>query len=396
MQGGALFAGGVFTTVAGAPRQRLVKVSTATGAVDPTFTGSANDRVLSVVKHPTQDILFASGNFSVLAGVARTGVGALSSVTGAGVGPAFQSSVRPTLDLALNHDGSMLYGALGAGSNSATAWDSSSGSRRWRQTTMGDVQAIDHFGGIVYFGFHDGYQNDTRLKLLAADAVSGVLADEFRPTFNNFWGIFAVDATERGVVAGGEFTSVTGVPAQGFVRFIGDLAPSPSQQTFVDGSNASWTYWDRGNLDPGWQASGYDDVTWLAGSAEFGYGDGDEATVVSWGPSATSKYITTYFRTRFAVDQVPQQLLAQLVIDDGAVVYINGVEAVRDNMPNGTVTASTRASVGRSGQDERAVRSFTLDPGLLVTGVNTLAIEVHQNSSSSSDLSMDADLIGFP
>lgn len=392
---GWLYVGGDFTTVGGVTRQRVAKVLATTGAVDPAFVGRADTKVMSVVKHPVQDVLYLSGSFTSAGGLPRTGVAAVSSVTGTAHPQTFQSSVRPILDLALNDDGSLLFGALGAGSNSATAWDAATGVRRWRQTTMGDVQAVDHHGGQVYFGFHDGYQDDTRLKLLVADAVTGVVDDAFRPTFNHFWGIFAIDATATGVVAGGEFTLVSGIPAQGFVRFTGGAPPPPTtQQTYVDGSSASWTYWDNGNLAAGWQGPAFDDGGWAQGSAEFGYGDGDEATVVSWGPSASAKHITAYFRTRFTIDTVPDTLVVTMVVDDGAVVHLNGVEAARDNMPIGPVTATTRAATNRDGQAERALRSFTLDPDLLVPGTNTLAIEVHQSSSSSSDLSLDADLVG--
>ena len=37
----------------------------------------------------------------------------------------------------------------------------------------------------------------------------------------------------------------------------------------------------------------------MSGAAELGYGDGDEATVVSFGPSSSNKFITTYFRQSF-------------------------------------------------------------------------------------------------
>ncbi len=392
---GWVYAGGDFGAIGGVARQRVAKLLATTGAVDAAFVGRADAKVTSLIKHPTQNVLYVAGNFSSAGGAPRTGVAAVSSLTGTAGPQAYQSSVRPVLDLALNDDGSLLFGALAAGSNSATAWDSATGVRRWRQTTMGDVQAIDHHDGQVYFGFHDGYQDDTRLKLLVADERTGVVDLAFRPTFNYFWGIFAIDATATGVVAGGEFTNVSGIPAQGFVRFTGGAAPPPTvQQTYVDGSAASWTYWDRGNLAPGWQGSTFDDSGWATGSAEFGYGDGDEATVVGFGPSASSKYITTYFRTQFTVDTVPQDLTVTMVVDDGAVVYVNGVEAVRDNMPGGAVTATTRASATRDGQAERALRAFTLDPALLVPGTNTLAVEVHQASSSSSDISLDADLVG--
>src|SRR5690606_31812438 len=116
--------------------------------------------------------------------------------------------------------------------------------------------------------------------------------------------------------------------------------------------------------------------------------------VVAFGPNANQKYITTYFRTTFQVTDLPSTATIQLMADDGAVVYLNGVEVVHDNMPTGTITDTTRASSGRSGGDENALRPFAVPTELLRSGVNSIAVEVHQNRPDSSDLSFDLDLSG--
>src|SRR5439155_16132606 len=61
-----------------------------------------------------------------------------------------------------------------------------------------------------------------------------------------------------------------------------------------------WKYWDRGGALPSaWTSRFYDDTQWASGPAQLGYGDGDEATVVSFGPDPDTKYTTTYFRRGF-------------------------------------------------------------------------------------------------
>ena len=50
-----------------------------------------------------------------------------------------------------------------------------------------------------------------------------------------------------------------------------------------------------------WQTVGFDDSQWASGPAQFGFGEGDEATVVSSGADAKHKHITTYFRHAFDV-----------------------------------------------------------------------------------------------
>jgi hypothetical protein len=80
--------------------------------------------------------------------------------------------------------------------------------------------------------------------------------------------------------------------------------------------------------------------------------------------------------------------------DDGAVVYLNGVEVWRTNMPTGSVGFLTPASVAIGGADESTFVQTTISPSLLVTGTNVLAIELHQSGGTSSDISFDLQLIG--
>jgi len=86
-----------------------------------------------------------------------------------------------------------------------------------------------------------------------------------------------------------------------------------------------WRYLDNGS-DPGtaWRAAGFDDSAWSAGPAPLGYGDGDEATTVGFGPNASAKYITTYFRTRFPVADLSAitGLGLRVLRDDGVAVYL--------------------------------------------------------------------------
>ncbi len=219
IQGGWIYAGGTFTTVQGAPHLRLARLSAQTGDNHATFNASANATVRGVVKSPTTDQLYAAGSFSTLSSSPRTGVGAVDASSGAVTGTVFQSSVRPTLGLAISDDGTQLFGAQGSSRNSAVAWSPLSGTEQWSVRTDGDIQAIDYHLGQVYFGFHDGYKGDTRIRLLRATAATGAVDMGFIPYFDRFWGVFAISVSDVAVVAGGEFTKVSGVPAQGFVRF---------------------------------------------------------------------------------------------------------------------------------------------------------------------------------
>jgi hypothetical protein len=60
--------------------------------------------------------------------------------------------------------------------------------------------------------------------------------------------------------------------------------------------------------------------------------------------------------------------------DDGAVVWLNGSELVRSNMPaTGDIVWGTSASTAAVGADETAFFSYPIDPRELRTGINVLA-----------------------
>jgi hypothetical protein len=63
-------------------------------------------------------------------------------------------------------------------------------------------------------------------------------------------------------------------------------------------------------------------------------------------------------------------------------------------MPDGPITYRTLASASAVGVQESTFFSGTVNPALLVEGVNTLAVEIHQVTPESSDISFDFDLIG--
>ena len=161
---------------------------------------------------------------------------------------------------------------------------------------------------------------------------------------------------------------------------------------------ARWRYLDDGREPPtAWRSVDFDDGAWRAGEAQLGYGDGDEATVVSSGPDPARRHVTTWFRRRFEVRGRAgvQRVLLRLLRDDGAVVHLNGREVHRSNLPTGPVGPGTRASETVGGLAEDAFEEVMLDPALLREGPNVVAVEVHQATADSSDLGFDLALIGY-
>lgn len=167
-------------------------------------------------------------------------------------------------------------------------------------------------------------------------------------------------------------------------------------QTALVPAGSTWKYLDNGsNQGTAWRTTSYYDGSWASGRAQLGYGDGDEATVVSYGAQSTNKYTTTYFRKTISVANASifSNYTLQVKRDDGIVVYINGVEKYRNNMPMGTIAYNTLASTNCS-DNGKTWFSSTLAAGSLVTGTNVIAVEIHQCSKSSSDISFDLSLTG--
>jgi Regulator of Chromosome Condensation (RCC1) repeat protein/Calx-beta domain-containing protein/Big-like domain-containing protein len=155
-----------------------------------------------------------------------------------------------------------------------------------------------------------------------------------------------------------------------------------------------WKYLDNGT-DQGtaWRQLNFNDSTWSAGPAQLGYGDGDEATVVGFGPDPLNKYITTYFRRSFNVVNAASfsELRGTLLEDDGAVLYLNGVEVFRSNLPFGLIAYNTSASAAAENQ----LVPFAASGNFLREGLNVVAVEMHQVNGASTDLSFDLELIGI-
>lgn len=162
---------------------------------------------------------------------------------------------------------------------------------------------------------------------------------------------------------------------------------------------AQWYYLDNGsNQGTAWQAPAFNHSAWMYGPGKLGYSDAP-ATTLSYGPDANNKYITYYFRKQFNVASVSalnDTLQLNLLRDDGAIVYINGVEVLRDNMPSTGVDYLTWSTATVDGANESTYFSYNISKNFLVNGQNTIAVEIHQRDGTSSDLGFDLELKELP
>ena len=156
-----------------------------------------------------------------------------------------------------------------------------------------------------------------------------------------------------------------------------------------------WKYYDE-EAYPGnnWFYNHFDDSDWKTGKGELGYGDGDEQTVLNYGNNNKKKYPTYYFRKEFSNKRFDnfEYLYINVKFDDSVVLYLNGREIERKNLPKTEISHETLATEGMAGisEDKYEKTYFSKD---LLSKLNTVAAEVHQRSLSSSDISFDLEIV---
>ena len=152
----------------------------------------------------------------------------------------------------------------------------------------------------------------------------------------------------------------------------------------------SWNYF-IGDQEPpsNWKDIGFNSSDWLSGPSGFGYGDGDDATIV---PNAMSVFIRNTFEIDSADDIL--EFLLHIDYDDAFVAYLNGIEIARNNI--GTPGIVPPYNQGADGWREAEIYTggtperydIDLESTVLLDGENVLAIQVHNFDLISSDMSL--------
>lgn len=172
-----------------------------------------------------------------------------------------------------------------------------------------------------------------------------------------------------------------------------------AETTLVNfGKATQWKYQDDGRpQSTDWCDPSFDDAQWKSGPAPLGYGDPGLNTTVSFGKDEGNKHITTYFRHHFDVRKAEtfERLVLLVRSDDGIIVYLNGDEILRDNLPEGDIQSTSRATTFKDLLNERLYRRHVVSATALSSGANVIAVEVHQAYPRSSDLFLDLVLRAY-
>ncbi|MDP2895739.1 MAG: metallophosphoesterase, partial [bacterium] len=175
-------------------------------------------------------------------------------------------------------------------------------------------------------------------------------------------------------------------------------------ESIVLPAGGRWRWYSQGQQPPdagghSWRDPEYDDSAWSYGPAELGYSDGeeqDEATTLPYGGNANNRWIAHYFRKRFYVANPGafDALKLRLLRDDGAVAYVNGTEVVRSNMPGTPGNPVPYATLASEPVEGTWLNEIDISDAPVTTGWNCIAVQVHQVSQTSSDVSFDLEIVG--
>ncbi len=177
-------------------------------------------------------------------------------------------------------------------------------------------------------------------------------------------------------------------------RSSGTAASGEMPETYIEQGDGGWNYF-KSTSEPAstWRDLGFDDSAWATDVAPFGYGDSGIQTFFNDMPSPPNPgYAGAYFRKSFAIapGAVPAALHLRLNVDDGCVVWINGVEVKRRNVPAGSLSHTDLATLNV----EQAWEDITIPDAenLLVVGTNVVAVHVVNSRLNSGDFFFDMAL----
>jgi hypothetical protein len=166
-------------------------------------------------------------------------------------------------------------------------------------------------------------------------------------------------------------------------------ATSPTSVIVPNGSIWSWKY-DNTALPSNWNSPSFDASGWNSGAGVLGFGGSTVVTNIDTFADPTTRPIAAYFTKQFQVSDASKvtQLVLNTRADDGIVVYVNGTEVGRTNMPTGTITPTTYASSAVKTASAQQV-TITVPTSLLVNGTNVISAETHVNYRKTPDASFD-------
>jgi hypothetical protein len=211
--------------------------------------------------------------------------------------------------------------------------------------------------------------------------------------------------------------TVSGVSSQGGSA----LSPNPTVRTIPADTiilpfNATWKYFlgattnlsgaTNGDLTgTNWQAPGYNESAWLSGPGGLGHESdsgatnppvglpGNNAVPIRTHIDYTSNSVPIYFRAHFTLSSTTGITLnLRDVLEDGAIYFLNGQEAFRNNVNATTAVNFAARAIGGATDPTPVTGPFSLPTTNLVAGDNVIAVQLVQSGNGSTDAEFAAEL----
>lgn len=182
-------------------------------------------------------------------------------------------------------------------------------------------------------------------------------------------------------------------PSAGVLTISGG-GSGPSTTNYIQEGD-DWNYLDDGsNQNTAWRAAGFNDTGWATGASELGYGDNDENTAIN-DPGSGNRHATNYFRKSVNIPDpsVFGDFEIAITYDDSYAIYVNGNEVA---LHSGLTTNPAFNLYATNTVGDNAIDLRTIPKTAFSAGSNTIAVEIHQTSSTSSDVSFNLRLTGRP
>ena len=168
------------------------------------------------------------------------------------------------------------------------------------------------------------------------------------------------------------------------------VASEPEQPVNVLTAGKTWSYYFQTAAPAaGWTTPGFDASAWATGAAPLGWGHTNLGTTLTF---SGTKPLTSYYRSTFNVQNASgvESMTLTTRADDGIVVYVNGVEVGRSNLPAGAIGHNTYATSATTAAAALANPvTYTVSGALLQTGQNVITAEVHSNYRTTPSASFE-------
>jgi len=164
----------------------------------------------------------------------------------------------------------------------------------------------------------------------------------------------------------------------------------------IESESRDWKYLKGDSGEPSdpidaWRQVNFNDNSWATGQTSIGYSDGDDNTVLD---DMFRRYTTVYLRHPFEITNVDEiaDLTLGVYVDDGCIIWINGVEIGRPHVSPGFKAYSDRTGEPYIPEAQWEYVAVPQPYDFLHNGTNVIAIQAINQSLDSSDLSIDVTL----